>query len=307
MSELKLKVQTLVWVLVFVVVDIAAWLFFQTYIPKTKVQYAAPVLQQASFATNAMPEGRYLAKVGGVNEGAENKRFIVRTGDMTLIVKSFAPIMQKLNQLMLQYQGRMVSSNIIHATPGNDYYAQRSLASLVARMPAKDLDKVMAAISKMATQVVSVSTNSQDITRRMVDNQAKLTNLEHAIKVLSGLMNKSKKMSDTVAIYSKIASLNSQLEVLKATIAHDQSQVAMSRLTVNLRLPASLEVHPHSTQALSWHNTFKQAWTVLVNNSKGLVIFLVNFIVGFLPIFIVLLVALGLIFWIAKKLWRKRK
>lgn len=309
MAGMSPKAKVTIWVIALIVIAIIAWIFFQSYIPTTRVQRPEPIPQPAMVVGGAAATPSpisFMQRKLAVSESATAQQFVVKTGSIVMTVHAFAPVVTKVRALVAQANGLVVSSNVTHAEPSNSYYAQRSSATMVVRVPAKALESMMTAIQHMAVQVINVSTNAQNITRRMIDNQAKLTNLEHTVKVLSGLMDQSKKMSDTVTIYSKISSLNSQIEVLKATIAHDKQQVALSTLRINLQLPNSLETHVSSTQSLSWGATFKRAWITLENNCKGLIIFLVNFLVGFLPIFIVILIVLGVIVWFVKRLWKRK-
>jgi hypothetical protein len=106
-------------------------------------------------------------------------RLIIRTADLTLVVKDTQEALDALTRLAGEFGGFVVSSSASRA-------AENALeGSITLRVEAARFDEALARIRALAIEVRSESVRGEDVTAEYVDLDARMRNLEAAEAQLS--------------------------------------------------------------------------------------------------------------------------
>jgi hypothetical protein len=163
----------------------------------------------------------------GVSDATTPDRMIVRTGNMALVVEDVTVAIDLIAKLAENSQGYVVSSNSWRE-------GDRLRGTIGIRVPAGDFGGVMAAIIKLAVEVTSQTTSSQDVTEEYVDLAAKLKNLEATEQQLLRIMEKAEKVEDILSVQRELSNTRSQIEQTKGRMQYLEKTAATSLIEVNL-------------------------------------------------------------------------
>ncbi|KKQ47184.1 MAG: hypothetical protein US66_C0017G0014, partial [Candidatus Moranbacteria bacterium GW2011_GWD2_37_9] len=160
------------------------------------------------------------------------------------------------------------------------------------KVPVREFEIAISEIKKVATQVVNEYTSGQDVTEQYVDLQAQLKNKQAEEQTFVGLLDRSGKLDDVLAVTREISRVRGEIERLQGKIRYLESQTDMA--TIAISLSEDVEVAPVGS---GWRpgQVFKQAVSDLVKSAQGFVDNLIRFLIIGLPSIVVFLI----IFWIA--------
>lgn len=220
-------------------------------------------------------------------------RDIIRTANMNLQVKDLTTSISNIHQLVTHMNGLVTNSNQYASTR----WGQAASANITLRVPVAKFDQALASLKKMSLKVNSVSTNANDITKQISDNESKIKNLQSSVNALSRLKSQAKKMSDIITLTDKISQLNGQIHQIQNNLQNQKNQVAMSTIRITLQLP------PKDTPTItkkpkpwSYSNVITNAGHGLITGLQDLAIFFTIVVIQYLPLFIIVLLVFGF-FW----------
>jgi hypothetical protein len=198
--------------------------------------------------------------------------------------------------------GFTVSSNTYQTyTSSGD---QVPTATVTIRVPADQLDtalnKIKALTGDASKFVTNESVSGQDVTQDYTDLQSRLTNLEQASNELTAMYDKATKADDILAIYNQKLQITEQIEVLKGQIQYYEQAAAKSAISVQINAKATAQ----PITVAGWQPTgiARQAVQALLNFLKGLVNFLIWFVILIIPILIIFGIPLYfLIRWLTRR------
>ena len=112
----------------------------------------------------------------------------------------------------------------------------KATASVIYRIPAQRWDDALVALRGLATKVLGEQTQSEDVTTKIVDLSARITNLQATEQALQGIMLKATKISDILAVQAQLTETRGQIEQATGERKHLTEQAAFSTLTVSYGL-----------------------------------------------------------------------
>jgi hypothetical protein len=169
----------------------------------------------------------YTGSPADISNNPDLQRMIVRTSNMTLVVTDIATTLDKINKLVQDTQGYVVSSN-----QWKDNGAL--LGTITIRVPAGLFDNTMSSLRAMADEVTSENTSAQDVTEEYTDLNAQLTNLEATQTQLLAIMNKAVTVEDILAVQQQLTSVNGQIDSIKGRMKYLEQTSATSLITISL-------------------------------------------------------------------------
>ena len=169
----------------------------------------------------------YTGSPADISNNPDLQRMIVRTSNMTLVVTDIATTLDKINKLVQDTQGYVVSSN-----QWKDNGAL--LGTITIRVPANLFDNTMSSLRAMADEVTSENTSAQDVTEEYTDLNAQLTNLEATQTQLLAIMNKAVTVEDILAVQQQLTSVNGQIDSIKGRMKYLEQTSATSLITISL-------------------------------------------------------------------------
>ena len=177
------------------------------------------------------PEPEEAYKGEGLPSIAE-ERMIVRTGDMSLVVKDITTARDEIVQLAVRFDGYVVSSRIW----GEE---QDMRGSISIRVPDDRFEPAMGELRNLAVRVTSESTSSKDVTEEYVDLESRLKNAEATESQYLALLEKATDVEDILNIYESLSRVRSEIEQIKGRMQYLERTSSMSLITTNLKPEAT--------------------------------------------------------------------
>ena len=173
---------------------------------------------------------------------ASQRRIIIRTVDMQLVVPSVATSLDEISDLAKRFEGWVVSSD-------------RSLThrgSISIRVPSDQLDDVILLLRGMAEEVESEVSTSQDVTDEYVDLQSRLTNQRATETALLRLLDRAQSVEAALSVQKELTNVQEEIERMQGRIKLLEETSAFSLVTVRLKLaPTEMLVDAGDDQTVS--------------------------------------------------------
>ncbi|MDD4900539.1 MAG: DUF4349 domain-containing protein [Patescibacteria group bacterium] len=230
------------------------------------------------------------------NSGATAEKKVIRTGSLSLKVEKTESAAEAIANIAKINQGEVANSNFYESSRGV------KAGSITVRVPFNHFTAAFTAIKKVATQVLSESTNAQDITAEYIDLEACLKNKRAEEASFLALLNRSGKMEEILAVTKELAAVRGEIEQLEGQQRYLDSQTDMSTITANIS--EDVTIAPAADDWRPWQvvkNSVKQ----LLVNGQNFVDGLIGFLVVVLPALIVYALVIWLLYYLGKKAYRR--
>ena len=211
---------------------------------------------------------------------AAQPRKIIRNADLSLETMEYEDALERIPALAEQAGGYVESSSSdgISLYDRNNSYPSRRSAYFTVRVPAENLDSLIASLSENFN-LLNKSESSSDISDRYYDTQAHLSNLQIQEKRLLELLEKAGKLADLLEIEKELADVRYQIETLTATMKRMDSQVSYS--TVNISLQEVVEYQEITTPPRTFGDrlagTFKDSWNNFLDVCESILFAVIYF------------------------------
>jgi hypothetical protein len=256
--------------------------FFEREMPAAE---PAPPMDADSPATAQVPQTRRIVYTANIRLRADEPQVTARA----------------LHQLATRFGGYVSSANV-YQVRDNAYEA-----SIQVRVNADRFDTVLEEIRALGTEVLDEQLDTQDVTDRYVDLEARIDNLERTETELQALLADARReggeMEDILAIYRELSRVREQIEVHQGqlNVLADAVQLA----TINITL-----VPPQATIAVvddEWNpmQTVRRAVRTLTGGLQALADAGIFFAIAIAPVLLIL--ALLFFLFIRAILWLRRR
>lgn len=223
---------------------------------------------------------------------------IIKTGDLSLKIEKIETAVESITNIVKLNKGEIFNSYFSESSRGT------KSGYITIRVPYQNFTTVFNEVKKVATQVMSESSNAQDITEQYIDLEARLKNKQAEEVSFVALLNRSGKIEEILAVTREVARVRGEIEQLQGQMKYLNSQTDMSTITVNLSedvviASASQDWRPWQVVKLS----VKQ----LITAGQGFIDGLIRFIIVALPMLLIYVFILWLIYFVGKKIYHKFK
>jgi len=225
---------------------------------------------------------------GGTAEMPSSEK-IIYSGSATVETMEFDKTIEELNKMVTGCGGFIQSSSVT----GNDFYAQHSgtvayrAAQYTFRIPVDKFKSFTESLSTLGNVPYS-STNAENITMQYTDTEAQLTACQTKEARLLELLSKASSMADILAIENSLSDVRYQIESLTSQIKNWDSQVSYSTLSITVN-EVSLYTED-STSTLSYGQQLKETFTRSIKGVGRFFKSFFKFLVGALPVLVILAV-----------------
>ena len=229
-------------------------------------------------------------------ENNESERMIIHQAELSLNVKSLEKTSRWIEKKVKQYGGYIVESTLSH----EEETEEEMSGSTIVRIPEKYFQDFLHDTEGEAAKVLSRTVTGQDVTEEYVDLESTLKSKRVVEARLLEFMKQAKKTEDLLKISADLAQVQGELEAVTGKMKYLENQTAFA--TVSLHLIQNGVVVPEvSNKNLdTWDKTKKQL-AESTNYILAAGSWLIVFIIGNLPIFVIL----GGITWLV--LWNRRR
>ena len=179
-----------------------------------------------------------------------NQREVIRTGAVSVRVNSYDDARRNLTQATRELGGYVADSSEQVHSRGNRTW---TTGKVVLRVPKENFSALLSQ-AKGAGVVQEASTNQQDVTDKLVDIDARLSNLRAQRDRLRDLYEQANDTEDVLAVQERLSEVQSEIERLEAQRKSLKQQVAYSTITVTMNEPRPDREEPETTEQ-SWHET----------------------------------------------------
>jgi len=159
---------------------------------------------------------------------------LIKKAAMTVVVNSVDKSIDAVSQIIAKQQGDLIGLNERQPTKDNS----RHTASIQLRVPQNSLEPTLEEIAKLGT-VESRNITAEDVGDRLVDFQARLTNLRKTEANLQKIMDRAGSVRDVLSVAQELSQVRQSIEQIDAQLKNLQNQVAYSTITLNLEAAVS--------------------------------------------------------------------
>jgi len=256
---------------------------------------AQPPAATSAPALGAVAQSERAASVG-LNLPDVSQRLIVRTANLSIVVKDTGAALDQIGALATQMDGFVVASQTSKVD-------QAMRGSITIRVPAEKFDDAIKQIEALATDVRNRDIKGQDVTEEYTDLQSRLRNLEATEAQLQKIMERADKTEDVLAVYNQLAQTRGEIEQVKGRIQYLEQSAALSSITVDL-IPDSL-AQPIAVGGWRPTGTARNAIEALIRTLQGLADVAIWVVLYVLPVLLVLAVPVVILFLVVRRLRRR--
>jgi hypothetical protein len=209
------------------------------------------------------------------------KQMVIYQADLQLKVKKFEQTVQSLEEKAVKYGGYISQSNV--AREGKEQIS----GTLTIRVPQKYFQTFLHDAEGEAVEVLQRNISGQDVTEEYVDLESRLKSKRVVEERLLTFMKNAAKTEDLLKISADLAVVQEEIETIEGKMKYLENQTSLSTVTISLYESKVIVPEIDKDQLNTWEKTKKQfmkSTNMLLAFMSGLVVF----IIGNLPILIVL-------------------
>ncbi|SDM05940.1 DUF4349 domain-containing protein [Bacillus sp. OK048] len=249
---------------------------------------------EASFDNNAKQD-----EVTPTDLDAPNQ-MVIYQADLQLRVKKFEETLQSIEDHVGKYGGYITESTI-----SKDGVEQVS-GSITVRVPQNSFQAFLRDAEGQAAEVLQRRITGTDVTEEYVDLGSRLKSKRVVEERLTTFMESAVKTEDLLKISADLAAVQEEIETILGRMKFLENQTSLSTVHISLYENKVIVPNLEDGDLNTWDKTKKQfmkSTNMLLAGISGLVVFLL----GNLPILIILIVAgLAIYFYIKKISARNR-
>ena len=271
--------------------------------------FGAMSMAPASVASNTAPTAAPVTEEdlsGTAGEDVPVSRKLIRNVNLSLQTVSYDAVVENLRARVAEFGGYIEQSDSYDA----GYYgrAARSM-SMTARIPADRLDAFLETATENA-KVTTRSENTQDITLKYTDMEARVETLEVERDRLMELLAEADNIDSIIALESRLSDIRYELESIRSSLRVYDNQVTYSTVWINLNEVEVLKETKEATFAERLSSNFKQNLLDLMDTVTDLLIWFLSNLPAIILVIIVVWVVISIlrsIFSSEKRAARKEK
>jgi hypothetical protein len=247
-------------------------------------QPAAEIPQSSAGGEESSGEGGGPGSEPGNAAPVEQR--IIKTGQVTLEVDNVAATLGEV---------RGAADAVGGYVGGSQAGTLEESATLTLRVPAARFEELLARLHELeSVEVVSESTTERDVTREIVDLDARIRNLEASEASYRALLDRAERIEDILTVQARLDEVRGQIEQLRGQLETVEGQADLSTLTVTL-IPRG---QPVEAVNATWDPgaQLESAVAALVGFGQGILDALIWLVIVWVPV-LLLLVAIGLVVW----------
>lgn len=225
------------------------------------------------------------------NGGSEEQK-VIKTGNLTLVVKKVGDSVSEINSLAVSKDGFILSSSIYTNSD------ETQSGSIVLKVPVDRFEETVEDLKKIANVVEREALSGKDVTEEYSDLQAQMNNYKAEEEQYLEILKRANTIEETLKVTEKLSLVRGKIERLEGQIKYLENQTEMSTITVTLKEETRIDV---PTKEWKPWTTVKNAFRTLVRFLQGLVDVLIWIVIFLGPPALII----WLIIWMIVK--RKRK
>ncbi|TVX81748.1 DUF4349 domain-containing protein [Peribacillus simplex] len=250
--------------------------------------------EKAESKMDASISGNKVQEEVAEKEVMTDERKIIHQAQLELKVKNLEKAQIKIENKVAEYGGYVVESNV--------YREDEELVegTITVRVPEAHFQDFLADSEGESSEVVGRNVTGQDVTEQYVDLKARLKSKRAVEERLLAFMKDAEKTEDLLKISSDLAVVQEEIEQLTGQMKYLENQTSYSTVTITLSQDRIVVPGIDNKELNTWERTKKQLATsanLLLKAGSGIIVF----IIGNLPILIILGGAGAVVHWVIKR------
>ena len=250
--------------------------------------------EKAESKMDASISGNKVQEEAAENEGMTDERKVIHQAQLELKVKNLEKAQMKIENKAAEYGGYVVESNV--------YREDEELVegTITVRVPEAHFQDFLSDSEGEASEVVGRNVTGQDVTEQYVDLKARLKSKRGVEERLLAFMKDAEKTEDLLKISSDLAVVQEEIEQLTGQMKYLENQTSYSTVTITLSQDRIVVPGIDNKELNTWERTKKQLATsanLLLKAGSGIIVF----IIGNLPLLIILGGAGAVVHWVIKR------
>jgi len=216
-------------------------------------------------------------------------RKIIRDADLTIEVNSTTEAQKTITSIAESNGGFVVTSESKQRE--NVEPAKRTVdVKLVVRVPSTQFNSALDQIQQLATHIPHRNVTGQDVTEEFIDLEARIKTQKALELQFLEIMKQANKVVDALEVQRQIADVRTEIERLEGRKRFLENRSSLSTITVNIQTPPPIVV-----SASGFGHTVREAVSEGLDIASALVLFFVRFVIVMTPIFVFVVLPLGMI------------
>ncbi len=273
----------------------------ESYAPAGVPMMDADMAVESESMSNEAREGS--SSSGTSVEATQQERLVIKNANLSITVADPEEKIEAITALATSLGGYVVSSNTYQSYANSG--EQVPEGNITIRIPAGKLDSALAQIKAGVDEVNSENVSGEDVTDQYVDLQSRLDAKEAAEAQMLKIMEDATTTEETLAVYSELQYIQSDIEVLKGQINYYERSAATS--SISTEVIATEKAEPIEIGGWELGATASKAIQNLINYLQGFMQFIINFILFVLPVLFTLILPFYLVFIAVRAIIRRRK
>lgn len=250
--------------------------------------------EKAESKMDASISGNKVQEEAAEKKGMTDERKVIHQAQLELKVKNLEKAQMKIENKAAEYGGYVVESNV--------YREDEELVegTITVRVPEAHFQDFLTDSEGEASKVVRRNVTGQDVTEQYVDLKARLKSKRAVEERLLAFMKDAEKTEDLLKISSDLAVVQEEIEQLTGQMKYLENQTSYSTVTITLSQDRIVVPGIDNKELNTWERTKKQLATsanLLLKAGSGIIVF----IIGNLPILIILGGAGVVVHWVIKR------
>ena len=211
-------------------------------------------------------------------------RAVISTGQVTIHPTSISRARSEVMRLVASWSGTIADEQT-----SSDQRGRIVDSTMTLRVPSAKFSEAMKAFAGLG-KVEQESRKAEDVTTKVIDNDARVRAAERSIRQLENLLGRAQKLGDIIAIENDLARRQADLDSLKSQQAYLADQTSMSTINVYL---SPKDTHSETEDARGFLAGLHDGWNAL----KASTAILLTVVGAVLP-FAVVLALFGVPLWL---------
>ncbi|MCV9887477.1 DUF4349 domain-containing protein [Metabacillus halosaccharovorans] len=227
-------------------------------------------------------------------------RMVIYTANLSIQVNSYTEAISSIQQELQTNNGYMVSTNSYSVED------ESMEGTITVRIPQENFQEFLKTVENESIKVIDESINGQDVTEEYVDLESRLKSKQVVEKRLLEFMEKAEKTEDLLKISNDLAAVQEEIEQIKGRMNYLDNQVSLATITIHIQESKVNVPDLENNDLNTWNETKKQFMETL-NFVIRAISSVIVFIVGSIPVLIVLGGILIVIWFILKRKRRQQE
>jgi glucan-binding YG repeat protein len=225
-------------------------------------------------------------------------QMVIYQADLQLRVKKFEQTLQNIEEQAAKYGGYISESNV--SKDG----VEQVIGQITVRIPQKNFQVFLRDAQGQAAEVLQRNITGTDVTEEYVDLESRLKSKRVVEERLTSFMKTAQKTEDLLKISADLAAVQEEIETIQGRIKYLENQTALSTIHISLFENKVIVPKLEDEDLNTWDKTKKQFMNS-TNMLLAAISWLFVFMVGNLPVLVILAVAAVFIYLFVKKVLKR--